>query len=161
VSVSEVDVVLAPGRGDDPRLRTLFAGVVERGEGFPQMPPLDLGEHDAMWVSGVAEVVLATAGPGLVGAYYLKPNGPGLGRHIANAGYVVDPAWRGRGIGRRLVEDSIERAPALGFDAIQFNFVFESNPARALYERLGWRQVGRIPDALPGGEAALVYWRAV
>jgi ribosomal protein S18 acetylase RimI-like enzyme len=64
-------------------------------------------------------------------------------------------------VGRRLVEESIARAPALGFDAIQFNFVFESNPARSLYERLGWRQVGRIPHALPGGEDALVYWRAV
>ena len=157
----EPDVVLGPGSGNDPRLRTLFAGVVERGEGFPQMPPLDLGEYEAMWVRGVSEVVVATAGEELVGAYYLKPNGPGLQRHIANAGYVVDPVWRGRGVGRRLVEDSIVRAPTLGFDAIQFNFVFESNPARSLYERLGWRQVGRIPNALPGGEAALVYWRAV
>jgi len=53
------------------------------------------------------------------------------------------------------------RAPTLGFDAIQFNFVFESNPARSLYERLGWQVVGRIPRALPGDEAALIYWRAV
>jgi acetyltransferase (GNAT) family protein len=148
------DVVLGAGTGEDPRLRALFAGVVERGEGFPQLPPLDPDEYEAMWIRGVSEVVVATAGDELVGAYFLKPNGPGLGRHIANAGYVVDPAWR-------LVEESIARAPALGFDAIQFNFVFESNPARSLYERLGWRQVGRIPHALPGGEDALVYWRAV
>jgi hypothetical protein len=54
----------------------------------------------------------------------------------------------------------------LGFDAIQFNFVFESNRARSMYEDLGWREVGRIPDAVPAGEgsgrqAALIYWRAV
>jgi GNAT superfamily N-acetyltransferase len=153
-------VTLSVGDGRDPRLVALFTGVVERGEGYPQLPPLEAAEYEAMWVR-VSQVVVATAGDDLVGAYYLKPNGPGLAAHIANAGYVVDPAWRGRGLGRRLVEDSIVRAPELGFDAIQFNFVFESNPARPLYERLGWREVGRIPDALPGGEAALVYWRAV
>jgi GNAT superfamily N-acetyltransferase len=153
-------VHLAPGPGDDARLWDLFAGIVERGEGFPQLPPLDRAEYDAMWTHATV-VVLATSGTELAGAYYLKPNGPGRASHIANAGYVVAPTWRGQGVGRRLVEDSIERAPALGFDAIQFNFVFESNPARALYESLGWRQVGRIPAALPGGEPALIYWRAV
>lgn len=158
--MDEPAVLLSEGRGDDPRLVALFRGVVERGEGFPQLPPLDPAEHEVMWGRG-SLVVLASAGAALAGAYYLKPNGPGLGRHIANAGYVVDPAWRGRGLGRLLVQDSIRRAPALGFDAIQFNFVFESNPARSLYERLGWQVVGRIPDALPGHEAALIYWRAV
>lgn len=158
--MSEPPVLLSEGSGEDPRLFALFAGVVERGEGYPQLPPLDRGEYEAMWVK-VSLVVVATAGDELAGAYYLKPNGPGLGRHIANAGYVVDPRRRGQGLGRRLVEDSIVRAPQLGFDAIQFNFVFSSNPARPLYERLGWHVVGRIPKALPGDEAALVYWRAV
>lgn len=153
-------VRLGVGPGDDPRLVTLFAGVVERGEGFPQLPPLDPAEHDAMW--GKARVVvLAEAGDDLAGAYYLKPNGPGLNDHIANAGYIVDPRWRGRGIGRVLVEDSIRRAPDHGFDAIQFNFVFATNPARPLYEGLGWREIGRIPGALPDGTEAIIYWRSV
>ena len=143
----------------EPGLVELFRGIVERGEGFPQLPPLRQDEYDAMW--GKATVVVgALVDEALAGAYYLKPNGPGLGAHIANAGYVVGPTHRGLGIGRLLVEDSITRAPALGFDAIQFNFVFERNPARSLYEALGWEVVGRIPHALPDQDA-LVYWRAV
>jgi GNAT superfamily N-acetyltransferase len=64
------------------------------------------------------------------------------------------------GIGELLVEDSIRRAPEVGFDAIQFNLVFASNPARALYERHGWKVIGRVPDAVDD-EEALIYWRRV
>ena len=61
---------------------------------------------------------------------------------------------------QRVVEDSIVRAPAAGFDAIMFNLVFESNPARPLYERLGWREIGRVPRAVDD-EPAVIYWRDV
>jgi GNAT superfamily N-acetyltransferase len=158
-SVADVSVELHVTDADEPGLLELFEGIVVRGEGFPQLPPLRRDEYDAMWAK--ATVVVAARHDGaLAGAYYLKPNGPGLAAHIANAGYAVDPVHRGLGIGRLLVEDSIVRAPALGFDAIQFNFVFERNPARALYEALGWEIVGRVPRALPDQDA-LIYWRAV
>jgi GNAT superfamily N-acetyltransferase len=138
----------------------LFAQVVADGEGYPHLPPLTRSDFEDTWVRPVSAVVGARTQGVLVGAYYLKPNFPGRGAHIANAGYVVSRPHRGRGIGRLLVEDSIRRAPALGFDAIQFNLVFADNPARRLYERLGWTEIGRIPRAL-GTTDALIYWRAV
>jgi ribosomal protein S18 acetylase RimI-like enzyme len=155
---------VAPSQIDE--LFDLFEDVVARGDGYPHLPPLTREVFEGTWVRPVSLVVGAVVPPSLVGAYYLKPNQPGLGAHIANAGYVVARAGRGSGIGRLLVSDSIVRAPMLGFDAIQFNFVFESNRARSMYEDLGWREVGRIPDAVPAGEgsgrqAALIYWRAV
>ncbi|MDE3086392.1 MAG: GNAT family N-acetyltransferase [Acidobacteriota bacterium] len=157
-------VVLETARdGDGEELFGLFAGIVARGEGFPQAPPLSQSAFDAAWGSGVTAVAIARLGPpapsaGLVGAYSLKPNFPGRAGHIANAGYMVDVPWRGRGAGRALVEDSRVEARRLGFDAMQFNLVFESNPARRLYEELGFVVTGRVPDALEG-EDALVYWR--
>jgi hypothetical protein len=48
----------------------------------------------------------------------------------------------------------------LGFDAVQFNLVFASNPARSMYTELGWREIGRIPEAVDG-EDAVIYWRRV
>jgi len=141
-------------------LFTLFAQIVADGDGFPQLPPLARGVYEDTWVRPITAVIGATVGGALAGAYYLKPNFAGRGAHIANAGYVVARAWRRQGIGRALVTDSIARAAALGFDAVQFNFVFEANPARGLYEELGWQVIGRIPGAL-GGEDALIYWRAV
>ncbi len=113
-------------------------------------------------------VVVARSDDRVVGAYYLKPNQPGRAAHIANAGYVVDRPYRGRGIGRLLVEDSIRRAPLVGFDAIQFNLVFESNPARRAVRGAGLgadrpgarRRRGRGGDHLlaPGLTATIKGW---
>ncbi len=149
--------LLRPDEHD--RLFDLFAEIVERGEGYPQAPPLTPEVFTDSWIK-VTAVVVARVGADIAGAYHLKPNFLGRAAHIANAGYFVVHAYRRRGIGRLLVEDSIERAPSLGFDAIQFNLVFESNPARALYEALGWRQIGRVPEAVEG-EDAIIYWRRV
>jgi GNAT superfamily N-acetyltransferase len=139
----------------------LFAEAVARGEGFPQRPPLTRSAFEDVWVRGVTVVVGAVMGEGLVGAYYLRPNLPGVGSHIANAGYLVSRPYRRQGVGRALVEDSIGRAELAGFDALQFNFVFADNPARALYEQLGWRVIGTVPGGAGPGRDALIYWRAV
>jgi GNAT superfamily N-acetyltransferase len=143
------------------QLFSIFADIVARGEGFPQQPPLTRLVFEDVWVRPVTLVAGAMRQGTLLGAYYLKPNLPGLGSHIANAGYVVDRRHRGLGLGRLLVEDSISRAPLAGFDAIQFNFVFADNPARSLYEDLGWRVVGEVPDGISPGRDAIIYWRAV
>lgn len=46
------------------------------------------------------------------------------------------------------------------FAASWVDLVFESNPARSLYEHLGWREIGRVPRAV-GDESAVIYWRDV
>jgi ribosomal protein S18 acetylase RimI-like enzyme len=58
------------------------------------------------------------------------------------------------------VEHSLREARRLGFDAMMFNLVFESNPARALYRELGFDEVGRVPSAVDG-EDAVIYWRSL
>jgi GNAT superfamily N-acetyltransferase len=154
-------ISIGPLRPDEhDRLFEVFQRVVEKGAGFPHAPPLTRETFDEVWTGPARTVIGARIEGELMGAYYLKPNFPGRAAHIANAGYVVAEAHRGRGIGRVLVEDSIVRAPLLGYDAIQFNLVFSSNPARVLYEQLGWREIGRVPAAV-GGEDAVIYWRRV
>jgi GNAT superfamily N-acetyltransferase len=160
-SRSGAAVVVGPlADSEHDALFEIFDDIVATGAGYPQAPPLTRGMFEVTWVTPVTLTVAARIDGVLVGAYYLKPNSPGRAAHIANAGYVVDAARRRHGVGRLLVEDSIWRAPLLGFDAIQFNLVFVSNPARALYEELGWREIGRIPDAVEG-EDAIIYWRSV
>lgn len=146
--------------GDHGELFRAFARIVDAGEGFPQRPPLTWEEFEHDWLAHSTAVVVLRVDDRLGGAYYLKPNFGGRAAHIANAGYFVLPEHRGRGLGQALVEHSIGQARQLGFDAMQFNLVFESNPARRLYERLGWRVTGTVPSAIDG-ENALIYWRAI
>jgi ribosomal protein S18 acetylase RimI-like enzyme len=151
--------VAAAGPDDHDELYGAFAEVVAAGEGYPQAPgPLAVEEFEDYWLHHKSLVAVARHEGRLAGSYYLKPNFHGRAAHIANAGYFVVTGLRGQGIGEALVRHSFDEARRLGFDAMQFNLVFESNPARRLYERLGFEAVGRIPEAVDG-EAAIVYWR--
>ena len=148
------------GVDDYDELYTAFNRIVGAGEGFPQRAPLTREEFDDYWIRHSSAVSVARFGGYLIGASYIKPNYVGRAAHIANAGYFVLSPYRGTGVGRTLVEHSLREARRLGFDAMVFNLVFESNPARAMYRRLGFDEVGRIPGAVEG-EDAVIYWRSL
>lgn len=145
---------------DADDLFAAFSRIVDDREGFPQEPPLSRADFDDYWLAHSSSVIRARVDGELAGAYYLKPNFVGRAAHIANAGYFVVAGFRGRRLGRALVVHSLEEARRVGFDALQFNLVFESNPARRLYEEVGFQVVGRVPRAVEG-EDALIYWRAL
>jgi L-amino acid N-acyltransferase YncA len=109
---------------------------------------------------------LAEAAGQVLGAYTLRSNHPGRGAHVATASYGVDAAGRGQGLGGLLGQHSIERAKALGFSAIQFNFVVSTNTAAVrLWKRLGFEVRATLPLAFRhrdlGYVDALVLWRAL
>jgi ribosomal protein S18 acetylase RimI-like enzyme len=155
--LSDLEIREAESRDRDP-LFAIYALVVEEGGAFPTEPPAGEEDFERAWMREKTAVMVACSGDRVAGSYHLLPNYPGRASHIANAGYMVHPEFRGEGIGRVLVEHSIAEARRLGFDALMFNLVFESNPARRLYERLGFEAVGRVPEAFEG-EDAIVYWR--
>lgn len=155
------DLAIAPfAERDEDELHAAFAAAVEEGTGYPQAPPVDRAGFREVWLEPTVAVQVARVGGELAGGYYLKPNFPGRADHIGNAGYLVVEAMRGGGIGAALVRHSFGEARRCGFDALMFNLVFESNPAGRLYERLGFRRIGTIPDAVDG-EAARIYWRSL
>ena len=84
----------------------------------------------------------------VVGTYFLRPAQLGPGSHVANAGYMVRrDAW-GSGVAGAMCDHSVARARERGFAAIQFNFVVSTNDrAIALWERKGFRIIGRSPGA--------------
>jgi L-amino acid N-acyltransferase YncA len=144
--------------GDHDALFAIYAHVVEEGGAFPREPPVDEETFREAWIDGKTGVYVAEVDGAVCGSYHLLPNYDGLAAHIANSGYMVAPEYRRRGVGRALVEHSLQEARSRGFDAMMFNLVIESNASRELYERLGFEAVGRVPEAIRG-EDAIVYWR--
>ncbi len=146
---------------DHAELLALFREIVAAGEGYPQAPeePVSTEAFRAYWLAPATATFVARTDDGtLAGAYTMKANGPGRAAHVANAGYIVAADRRDAGIGEALVHHSFDTARAQGFDAMQFNLVFETNPARRLYERLGFTDIGTVPDVIDG-EAVHIYWR--
>ena len=100
------------------------------------------------WLSPEKANYVAILDGRVVGTFWLKPNYPGLGSHIANAAYMVSPKANGRDVGRRMAEFSIQEARKLGYRAMQFNFVVKSNTVAVnLWKSLGFEIIGEIPDA--------------
>jgi ribosomal protein S18 acetylase RimI-like enzyme len=77
---------------------------------------------------------------------------------------MVAPAAMGRGIARAMCLDSLERAKARGFSAMQFNFVISTNSrAVMLWQRCGFEVCGMLPGTFDhpehGKVDALVMFR--
>ncbi|MFD0064739.1 GNAT family N-acetyltransferase [Streptomyces sp. NPDC056637] len=100
-----------------------------------------------LWMGPGRRAYVAEVDGAVVGSAYVAPNYGGPAAGIANAGFMVDPAQGGRGIGRALAEHVLERAKADGYRAMVFNAVVETNPAVGLWTSLGFAILGTVPDA--------------
>ena len=56
---------------------------------------------------------------------------------------VVDPEVRNRGLGERLVRFAVEYCRAAGVKAIRLDTHYRNVPARNLYEKCGFRSLGK------------------
>lgn len=120
--------------------------VVEDGIAFPQEEPLT-AESGAEFFASQTYSAVAEENDKIYGLYILHPNNVGRCGHICNASYAVSKASRGKHIGELLVKDCLVQAKKCGYGVLQFNAVVESNiHARHLYERLGFVQLGTIPN---------------
>ncbi len=120
--------------------------VVEDGTAFPQEEYLDTESGRSFFSSQSYSGVFEKDGM-VKGLYILHPNNIGRCGHICNASYAVSSDSRGQHIGEHLVLDCLKVAKELGFKILQFNAVVESNlRARRLYEKLGFIQLGTIPN---------------
>ena len=139
-------MVRAYNENDLQDMIRIWNEVVEEGIAFPQEDLLDAESGKEFFGSQTYCGVAETDGQ-VAGLYILHPNNIGRCGHICNASYAVSSEVRGQHIGEQLVKDCLTVAKKLGFGVLQFNAVVESNVhARHLYERLGFVQLGTIPQ---------------
>lgn len=133
-------------QGDLASMIQIWNEVVEDGIAFPQEECLDETTGEEFFAAQSYTGVAVEDGK-VYGLYILHPNNVGRCGHLCNASYAVSSQSRGEHIGEKLVKDCLETAKRLGFQVMQFNAVVESNiHARHLYERLGFKQLGTIPN---------------
>ena len=131
---------------DWPQIWPFFDEIVQAGETYAF--PLDLTIETAKpwWMSD--HVVVLEEDGAVLGSAKMGPNRPGRGSHIGTASFMVSPAARGRGVGRRLAEYMVEWHRDQGFAGIQFNAVVETNTAAVrLWQDLGFEIIGTVPGA--------------
>ena len=136
-----------------PILRDVFRA----GTTYAVDPAISRDAAFAYWMTQPAATFVAVAGEAIVGTYYIRTNQPGGGAHICNCGYIVAPIARGQGLAAQMCRHSQDQARAMGYLAMQFNFVLSSNTgAVKLWHALGFATVGTIPDAFQHPDLGLV-----
>ena len=131
---------------DVAQMCRIWNEVVEEGAAFPQTESLD-GETGSRFFAEQTFCGVAEEEDGrILGLYILHPNNVGRCGHISNASFAVGREARGKHIGELLVRDCLAQAKAHGFRLTQFNAVVKTNaPARHLYQKLGFVELGSIP----------------
>lgn len=134
---------------DKNQLYDIFCSVVDSGCEFPYECN-STEEFHRQFLNQESHVYICRSSTNVViGGFYIKANFSGRSNHIANAAYMIHPAYRGQGIGTLLIKASLHIALDLGFQAMQFNMVLSQNTrALKLYQKLGFSIAGTIPEAI-------------
>jgi len=146
----QVQVKIRPLREADwPPVWVFMKPVIRAGDTYPYAMDMTVDGARKMWLEVPAATYVAEDEQGnILGSYYIKPNQPTLGAHVANCGYMVAEQARGMGIATRMCEHSQEEALQMGYRAMQFNLVVKTNEASVhLWQKLGFFIVGTLPGA--------------
>ena len=135
----------------------IFRAIAAKGDTYAYPVDTDKAEACRLWMEQPRKTFVVEEAGQILGTYYLKTNQPGPGAHVCNCGYMVAESARGKGLATALCAHSQRVAVDLGYQARQFNFVASSNAgAVALWTKLGFETVGRLPRAFAHPERGLV-----
>ena len=135
---------------DWPAVWRFMEPVIRSGETYPYARDMDSAGAHHKWIEVTHRAYVAEDEHGeIVGSYYIAPNQPTLGAHVANCGYLVSESARGKGVASRMGEHSQEEAVRLVH----------------IWKKLGFRIVGELEGAFRhstlGYVDALVFYKVL
>ena len=124
-----------------------------------QLPPHDLlflrrdisqPKVIAAWMQAIAEgrlhsLAVREAGV-LVGCSAIVVDALSWSRHVGELRVLVAPVWRGRGLGRLLVQQCFAQALDLGLEKLVAQMTVDQVAAIAVFEELGFRAEALLRD---------------
>jgi GNAT superfamily N-acetyltransferase len=137
---------------DWPAMWPFMREIIRAGETYAWDRDLSEDGARAFWFQWdgrpAGHTVVATDADGnVLGTAETGPNHGGPGSHVATAGFMVDPAHAGKGVGRALGQYVLDLARTDGYRAMQFNAVVETNTAAvSLWRSLGFDVLATIPE---------------
>lgn len=147
---SNLNIRLATS-ADAPAIWVMLEPVFRTGDTYAIDPDISQDAALAYWLGEHAYVAEDDASRG---TYYIRANQKSGGAHVCNCGFVTRQGSEGKGVARTMLTHALGEAKRLGYQAMQFNFVLESNArAVSLWKRYGFNQIGRQPRAfqMPDG----------
>jgi len=82
----------------------------------------------------------------IVGCATLHQRLGGWKRHIGRVSVLVHPDFRGRGLARKLIEETLDLARAAGLEKTEAAFLAEQEAAMKMFALLGFSQLVRLDD---------------
>jgi len=111
--------------------------------GLVDAPPLDAC---TTWMKAVRgrnfPFVVARAGDTVVGWCDIAPEERIGYQHVGRLGMGLLPAWRGRGIGARLLTAALAEADRVGIERVELEVFSGNGPAQRLYRGFGFTVEG-------------------
>jgi acetyltransferase len=144
-----------------PQLVELLQDAVDGGASVGFLPPLDLDEAARYWqdvagaLRGDRVLLIAEAGPAVVGTIQLDPAGrPNSLPRAEVAKLLVHRAHRRRGIAVALMQ-AVEAEARRGGRTTLVLDTREGDPSERLYQKLGYRRAGTIPEYARSADGTL------
>ncbi len=126
-------------------LKKMFNKVVQEKRFLPTLQEIDIEEVENGWLDFRFQnsIVVAEIKGEVVGQVQLERLEDAAAQHVCEIGIIIDPGYRGKGVGSALLEKAIQTAKHLGFEKITLSVFSTNNKAIKLYTKLGFIEVGR------------------
>ncbi len=89
--------------------------------------------------SGAIASLIARCGDAMVGCTAIVTDALSWSRHVGELRVLVAPDWRGKSLGRVLIQECFAQALAMGLKKLTAQMTVEQRAAIAVFEELGFR----------------------